>query len=133
MRVWIGCDLVFSFKVVGRYPDLLLIFFVGGLSVSAMGLLVASRGTSEELTSGILNFITWPMMFLSEVWFPIESAPVWVKIVAKLFPLTHMLSAARKVMNDGFGLLDIGLEIGVLMFMTLASLTVGAVLFSWNR
>lgn len=131
--VWIGCDLVFSFRVVGRYLDLLLIFFVGGLSLSAMGLLVASRGTSEELTNGILNFITWPMMFLSEVWFSIESAPTWVKTVAKLFPLTHMLSAARKVMNDGAGLLDIGFEVAILMSMTLACLGIGAILFSWNR
>lgn len=131
--VWIGCDLVFSFRVVGRYLDLLFTFFMGGLSLSAMGLLVASRGTSEELTSGLLNFITWPMMFLSEVWFSIESAPTWIKAIAKLFPLTHMLSAARKIMNDGAGLVDVSLEIGILTFMTLAYLFIGAFLFSWNK
>jgi ABC-type multidrug transport system permease subunit len=131
--VWIGCDLVFSFRVEGRYLDLLITFFAGGLSLSAMGLLVASRGTSVELTSGILNFITWPMMFLSEVWFSIESAPIWVKAIAKLFPLTHMLSAARKIMNDGSGLLDVSLEIGILLGMTLACLIAGAFLFSWNK
>ena len=131
--VWVGCDLVFNFTVEGSYFDLFLIFLMGGLSLTALGLLVASRGTSEEFTSGILNFITWPMMFLSEVWFSLEGAPDWLKLFSNIFPLTHMLSAARKVMNDGAGLWDVGPELLVLCMMTLLCLGVGASLFSWNR
>ena len=131
--VWVGCDLVFSFNVEGSYVTLFLVFFLGGLSVTSLGLLIASRGTSEEFTSGILNFITWPMMFLSEVWFSIEGAPDWLKLFAKLFPLTHMLTAARQVMNDGAGLLTILPEIGILITMILLFLSLGAALFSWSK
>ena len=99
--VWFGCDLVFHFKVAGSYFDLFIIFFTGGICLSAYGLVIAARGFSEEFTSGVVNFISWPMMFLSEVWFSLEGSPHWIKLIAKLFPLTHMLSAARKVMNDG--------------------------------
>ena len=81
--VWTGCDLMFSFKVQGSYIDLFVIFFLGSLSLTALGLVLASRGTSEEFTTGILNFISWPMMFLSEVWFSLEGAPGWVKSFAK--------------------------------------------------
>jgi ABC-type multidrug transport system permease subunit len=131
--VWIGCDLIFSFAVLGSYPDLFLIFFIGSLSLTALGLALASRGTSEEFTSGILNFISWPMMFLSGVWFSLEGAPLWLKSVALIFPLTHLLNAARKIMHDGAGLLDVSLEIVILSLMTLAFLTVGAAMFSWNK
>ena len=131
--VWVGCDLVFSFKVEGSYVTLFLVFFLGGLSVTSLGLLIASRGTSEEFTSGILNFITWPMMFLSEVWFSIEGAPEWLKLFAKFFPLTHMLTAARQVMNDGAGLLTILPEIAILITMILLFLSLGAALFSWSK
>ena len=131
--VWFGCDLVFSFNVEGSYLDLLIVFFVGGLAMSAMGLLVACRGTSEEFTDGVLNFITWPMMFLSEVWFSIESAPGWIKTFSQGFPLTHMLRAARKIMNDGAALADVGVEIGILLSIALACLALGARLFSWNK
>lgn len=131
--VWIGCDLVFSFTVEGSYTTLFSVFFLGGLSVTALGLLIAARGTSEEFTSGILNFITWPMMFLSEVWFSLEGAPEWLKIIAKAFPLTHMLKAARLVMNDGAGILEIMPEIIVLTLMTLLFLSAGAALFSWSK
>jgi ABC-2 type transport system permease protein len=131
--VWTGCDLIFSFNVQGSYLDLLIIFFIGSLSLTALGLVLASRGTSEEFTTGILNFISWPMMFLSEVWFSLEGAPQWIKSGAQIFPLTHMLKAARKVMHDGAGLIDVGFEIAILCVMTLAFLTLGASLFSWNK
>jgi ABC-type multidrug transport system permease subunit len=131
--VWTGCDLIFSFTVLGSYFNLFLVFFLGSLSLTALGLVLAARGTSEEFTTGILNFISWPMMFLSEVWFSLEGAPQWVKNAAQIFPLTHLLKAARKIMHDGAGLADISLELMVLTLMTLAFLTIGASLFSWNK
>jgi len=131
--VWTGCDLIFDFTVNGSYLDLFIVFFLGSLSLTALGLILASRGVSEEFTTGILNFISWPMMFLSEVWFSLEGAPHWVKNLAQIFPLTHILKAVRKIMHDGAGLIDVRLEIMILTLMTLAFLTIGASLFSWNK
>jgi len=131
--VWFGCDLVFSFQIEGSLVDIFLIFLIGSLSLTSMGLILAARGTSEEFTTGILNFISWPMMFLSEVWFSLEGAPQWLKMTAKIFPLTHILSAARKVMNDGAGLLDVSFEISILAVMTIVFLIIGSSLFSWTR
>ena len=131
--VWIGCDLLFDFNVQGRYADLLAVFFLGSLSLTALGLILASRGTSEEFTTGVLNFISWPMMFLSEVWFSLEGAPEWIRSGAKIFPLTHILVAARRIMNDGARLMDVSGEMLILGVMTLAFLAVGAALFSWTR
>ena len=131
--IWVGCDLIFSFNVEGSFFDLIIVFLVGGFSLISLGVLVASRGTNEELTSGILNFLTWPMMFLSEVWFSIEGAPHWIKMFANIFPLTHLLRAARKIMNDGQGLVDVVPEISILLIMTAVFLTIGASLFSWRK
>ena len=131
--LWIGCDLVFNFNVEGSYIDIAILFLFGCLSLTAMGLVVASRGTSEEFANGLLTFITWPMMFLSEVWFSIEGAPKWVKWVAQLFPLTHLLRGVRKIMNDGVRLVDVWPEVAILSIMTLLFLAVGASLFSWHK
>lgn len=131
--VWFGCDLLFDFQIEGSYLDLLLIFLTGGFSLTAMGLLVAARGISEEFTNGLLNFISWPMMFLSEVWFSLEGAPQWVKAVSQAFPLTHMIRALREVMNDGVGLIEVGAEMTILVSSTLVFLFLGARFFSWTR
>lgn len=131
--VWLGADFLFSFQVEGSYRDLLVVFFLGSLSLTSMGLVLASRGTSEEFASGALNFISWPMMFLSEVWFSLEGAPHWVKRVAEVFPLTHLLRAARKIMNDGATLGDVSGECLILLAITLFFLVLSASLFSWNE
>jgi ABC-2 type transport system permease protein len=131
--VWIGADLIFDLKIQGSMLLFFLTFFLGGLSLCSIGLFLASRGTSEEFTSGALNFISWPMMFLSEVWFSLEGAPVWVQNISWIFPLTHMLKAARKVMNEGVGFTQIQLECSLMILTTIIFLTLAAALFSWNE
>jgi len=56
-----------------------------------------------------------------------------VKGVAKLFPLTHMLTGVRKIMNDGAGLFEVMPELISLSVMTVLFLVLGASLFSWNK
>ncbi|NNK94744.1 MAG: ABC transporter permease [Desulfobacterales bacterium] len=131
--VWIGSDLIFDFRMQGSVILFLFTFLLGGLSLCSIGLVLASRGTSEEFTSGALNFISWPMMFLSEVWFSLEGAPLWVQQVSWIFPLTHMLKAARKVMNEGVGLWEIQVECSLMILSTLLFLSLAAYLFSWNE
>jgi len=131
--VWVGADLLFSFRVAGSYLDLFIVFAIGSLSLTSLGLLLAARGTSEEFSSGVLNFISWPMMFLSGVWFSLEGAPQWVKSFAELLPLTHILQAARKVMNDGASLAEVSGHCLILLGFTLLCLILGALLFSWNE
>ncbi|MCB2149495.1 MAG: ABC transporter permease [Deltaproteobacteria bacterium] len=131
--VWVGCDLLLGFRVYGSLLNLFLVFLAGSTCMTSLGLVIASRGTSEEFTNGVLNFISWPMMFLSEVWFSIEGAPAWLQASAKIFPLTHLLKAARQVMNEGQGLWAVMPEITILYAMTLVFLLFGAALFSWNK
>jgi len=71
-------------------------------------------------------------MFLSEVWFSLEGSPQWLKSFSELLPLTHLLRAARKIMNDGAGLGQVSGDCLVLIGFTLVCLVLGAVLFSWN-
>lgn len=131
--VWFGSDLIFDFYVLGSRLLIFFLFFLGGMGLSSLGLVLASRGTSEEFTSGVLNFISWPMMFLSEVWFSLEGSPQWVKSFAQIFPLTHMLKAIRKVMNEGAGFVDVQFECLFMLTFTIAALSLGALLFSWNE
>lgn len=131
--VWFGCNLLFSFNMHGSYLDIFFVFLAGCVCLVCMGLIVACRGTSEEFASGLINFISWPMMFLSEVWFSIEGASHWIQTAARIFPLTHFLTAARKIINDGATLADVSGEIMILSLMSLLFLSVGSLLFSWTK
>jgi len=130
--VYIGCNFMFNFYMLGSYIDLLVIGLLGAFSLITLGLLVASRSKSEELIGGLLNLTSWPMMILSGVWFSLEGAPNAIKIIADFFPLTHLVAAARKIMTEGATLMDVSYHVSILCGMSVLFLLLGAYLFSWN-
>jgi len=131
--VFLGCTLIFGFKCHGSYLSLLVVFFLGGFSMVSVGLVVAARNSSEEFANGVLNLISWPMMFLSEVWFSLEGAKPWVKTFSAFLPLTHLVDGARKIMNDGATLFEIKYQLLMLAGMSLLFFITGSVSFKWNN
>ena len=131
--VYLGCALLYGFKCRGSYALLTLVFFLGSFAMISMGLLVAARISSEELAGGLLNLISWPMMFLSGVWFSLEGSKPWVKSMANTFPLTHLIESARKIMNEGAGFYEIRYDLLNLMAMSILFLFLGSVLFEWKK
>ena len=130
--VYLGTRFFLDIRMDGSHLLLLLVLLAGAVAMVSMGLLVAARVTSEELAGGLLNMVTWPMMLLSGVWFSLEAASDWVRQLAGVFPLTHMLEAARAVMLDGAGLAGILPQLGTLAVMTAIFLSLGAILFRWH-
>ena len=130
--VYAGTKFFLDTRMDGSHLMLLLVLLAGSISMISMGLMVAARVTSEELAGGMLNMVTWPMMMLSGVWFSLEAASDWIQNLASIFPLTHMLDAARAVMLDGAGFTDIVPELTWMLTMTLVFLVVGALTFRWH-
>ena len=131
--VFLGTDLVLDFRMEGSYLALFLLAAAGAISLISMGLLIAARIQSEEFAEGILNFLTWPMMLLSGVWFSLEGTHPLLRQLSAVFPLTHLLDGARAVMLDGAGISGILPQLAVLLLMAVAFLAVGSALFKWDR
>ena len=131
--VYAGTNSFLHYRMEGSYLDLFLVTLLGQISMIALGLLVAARVTSEELAGGLLNLVSWPMMMLSGVFFSLEGSPKVLQWVAQIFPLTHMLNAARAVMLDGAGLSVIAPDLMVLGIMAVVFLGVGAMGFRWTQ
>jgi ABC-2 type transport system permease protein len=130
--VYSGVDIFVGFRMNGSYFDLFLLFSLGTLSMISMGLLVAARISSEETAGGLLNVISWPMMFLSGVWFSLEGLNPLIQQLAQIFPLTHLITGARAIMIDGSGLANIYPQAGILAIMTIVFLLAGAYSFDWE-
>lgn len=130
--VFLGTHYFLNTRMDGSLLTLFVIAAVGSTSLISLGLVVAARVTSEELAGGLLNLASWPMMMLSGVWFSLEAASDWVRQVANIFPLTHILSAARAVMLDGATLTDIAPQLLTLAAMAAVFLSLGAALFRWR-
>ena len=130
--VYHGSDFFLHFQRLGRLVDLYLIFALGSACLISLGLLTAARVTSEELAGGVLNMLSWPMMFLSGVWFSLEGAPKPLRMLADAMPLTHLIDAARAVMTEGATLAQVSTHLYVLAGMTVLFLAVGALTFKWD-
>jgi ABC-2 type transport system permease protein len=130
--LYVGIGTIIHFHRAGSILLVILIGILGALSMVAMGLTIAARFSSEEVVGGLLNLLTWPMMLLSGVWYSLEGSPQWVQWVASLFPLTHVLNAARAVMIDGAGLPEISNDLIYLGVTALVFLAFGAWSFKWR-
>jgi ABC-type multidrug transport system permease subunit len=130
--VFTGLKLTLHFPLEGSPLLLFLVATLGSVAMIAIGLFVAARFTSEELASGILNVITWPMMLLSGVWFSLEGSAPWVQWIARLLPLTQMLVAARAIMLDGAGFVDVAPQLAYLAITAALFLFLGATFFRWR-
>jgi ABC-2 type transport system permease protein len=130
--LYAGVGALIGFHSAGSSLLLLLLAVLGALSMIALGLTIAARFSSEELVGGLLNLLTWPMMLLSGIWFSLEGSPRWIRWVAHVFPLTHVLDAARAVMLDGAGIAQIAPNLAFLTATALLFLGFGAWSFRWR-
>ena len=130
--IFVGCSMFLDLLVIGSYSSLLVITLLGGLSMSSVGLVVASRIANEELAGGLLNAASWPMLFLSEVWFSLDNSPEWMRTVADFLPLTHLVKATRAVMIEGASMADVSYHLIWMLLLTLVCLGISSALFRWH-
>jgi ABC transporter DrrB family efflux protein len=131
--IYIGCLFALDLLMLGNYLYLLLIMMLGSTALISIGLLVAARTDSEELAGGLLNVFTWPMLFLSEVWFSLDNAPDWMQQLSLTMPLTHIIKALRMVMIDGEGFAAIAPHLAWLAAMTVVFTLISAKMFRWHK
>lgn len=74
-------------------PAALVTILLGGAAMSAIGLAVASFIHRLETAPIIANLTLFPLLFVSGVFYPIESEPEWLQTIAHLFPLSHFVRA----------------------------------------
>jgi len=132
VAVYIGADLLLDFVMRGSYLTLFLVYTAGALCLISLGLIVAARLRTEELADGVLNLMVWPMLLLSGVWFSMEGASPAAQTLSQFSPLTHLVDAARQVMIDGAGIIDVLPQIALLTGFSVLLLTIAARLFRWD-
>ena len=67
------------------------------ISLSGLGVLVASRMRSQQGFQIIVQLIIFPLIFLSGVFFPVNNVPVWMEVISKINPLTYGVDAIRQL------------------------------------
>ena len=79
--------------VVKLIPMLIVV----SMSLSGLGVLIASRMRSQQGFQLIMQLIIFPLIFLSGVFFPVNNVPVWMEVISKIDPLTYGVDAIRQL------------------------------------
>ncbi|MBA7475168.1 hypothetical protein ES707_10534 [subsurface metagenome] len=76
---------------------LLPVMFLVACALSAMGILLASRIKSMEAHQVVMQFLMFPMIFLSGVFFPVNNLPGWMSVLVKINPVTYAVDPFRQL------------------------------------
>lgn len=105
---------------------------LGGLTFTGIGLLVASRATTTEGVSGLMNFVMMPMWLGSGVFFSYERFPEFLHPLLRLIPLTALNDGLRAIMIEGQSLMTLAPELLVQTAWMVVAYLVALRLFRWQ-
>ena len=68
--------------------------------ILGFGLLIGAWARNENQSSPLSNLVSFPMMFLSGVFFPREQLPPIVRAISDWLPLTNAVELVRPLFMD---------------------------------
>ncbi|WP_413828916.1 ABC transporter permease [Methanobrevibacter sp. UBA412] len=126
----VSAIILFSITIKGGIIPTLILLFLGALCFVGFGIMLSARtATQEDYTQLVMPF-AMPMMFVSGVFYPIETMPWILQKLAYVFPLTYLNDAMRAIMIKGQTLGDVWLDIAVLLGFTLLFFLIGVKRFN---
>jgi len=103
-----------------HYPHALAILplaFLGGVAFGSVGMWFTGLVPNIEVFNLPVFLFVTPMFLFSGTFFPLENLPGWARIVAQIFPLTHLVTLTREL---AFGQVGPG-AVGSLVYLAVFS------------
>jgi ABC-2 type transport system permease protein len=124
--------ILFGITVIGSWALLAFIVLLGAMTFVSLGYVIASFAPTEDSASQLVSILQFPLMFLSGIFFAIDSMPGWLQAVARFMPLTYLGDALRQVMVGGVPFAPLPVDIAVLVGLTVTFFGISARYFRWQ-
>jgi ABC-2 type transport system permease protein len=127
--------------ILGLHPSvrsllqLLGAVLLASIALSSLGMLIASRIRSIENFAGVMNFLMFPMFFLSSALYPAASLPGFLQPFVRADPLTYGIDLMRHPLLNGLYPVNLGsdytvrFDVLVLAGFTLVLFALASLLF----
>jgi ABC-2 type transport system permease protein len=112
--IMLGLGIALGASVVGNPLWLLVLATLGNMTFLSLGFAVAGRTTSVDAANNLAGLATAPLMFLSGMFFPVESLPTAVQRIAEVLPITPLIATMREVALEGVGIAELGTPLLIL-------------------
>jgi ABC-2 type transport system permease protein len=124
--------LFFGLHLRGNPLVLLLAIVAGALAFLAIGFAISGIAPNAETAASYANLVTFPMLFLSGIFFSMENAPAWLRPITKVLPLSYLVDALREPMSFGNGLSAIWLDLLALILTFIIAMAIAVRFFRWD-
>jgi ABC-2 type transport system permease protein len=122
--------LLFNVSIKGGVLPTFIVLVFGALCFVGFGIMLSARTQTQEDYAQIVMPFSMPMMFVSGVFYPIETMPWILQKLAYIFPLTYLNDAMRGVMLKGQTLGDVWFDLAILVGYTLVFFIIGVKRFN---
>lgn len=113
---------------LGQVLALLGMMFIGILCFTCLGFLISNFAHNEGQISIISNLLFMPMIFGTDTFYSLHSAPGWVVKMGELFPLGYYVHGLRSAL--GTSNMSFTGSVMILVIFTFALLLLSAITFN---
>jgi ABC-2 type transport system permease protein len=124
--------LAFKITIQGDISALLILFLAGNIAFSGIAVLVSSHTSNTEVGNGLINFVVFPMMVLSGIFFSYQNFPEWSLPVIRNLPLAMLTDGIRSIFNEGAGWHEVAMPILILLSIGALLFSAGLKIFKWH-
>jgi len=86
-------------KMIGLAVTLAL----GAVAFTTLGIAAARLVSRPEHGAGLINVVTLPMVFISNIWYPMDGSPAWIQDISKALPLRPLADGLQAAFDPRFG------------------------------
>lgn len=134
LSVLLGVAVFFlGVTVAGDFVSLYSVIVLGTVIFLSLGFCLGSLAKTQQAILAIGNLFIFPQMFLSGIFYPVDSLPGFIQPLSKILPLTFIADALRQISNDGLSLLEIAPQLaGIGVWLTIGFF-LATRLFVWKE
>ncbi len=123
---------VFNIAIQGSISALILLFIAGNIAFAGIAVFVSSNTSNTEVGNGLINFVVFPMMVLSGIFFSYQNFPDWSIGAIRMLPLTILTDGIRSIFNEGAGYVQVAGPIAILTITGIIFFSAGLRIFKWH-
>ena len=113
-------------------PAYVVTLIVGAASFSALGLALTAVIPNADAAPAVVNATILPLLFLSDIFIPLNSETAWYVKVAKVFPVYHFSHAMQKAYFTPTGSGWSGGHLLIMGAWGVAGVILASLFFSWE-
>jgi len=120
-------------SIVGSFPAFYFVVILGTFIFLCLGFCLGSLAKTQQAVMAVGNLVIFPQIFLSGIFYPIDSMPALIQPIAKLLPLSFVSTGMREIANEGATLFEILPSLAGIGVWLVIAFVLATRLFVWKE